>query len=61
MLYNIPYIYSSFLHYYIESIDSIRRDGADIPISLNKSNGSELLNTDVIKPFRTNSLFYYTL
>ena len=31
----------------IESVDSICRDGADTPISLNKSNGSELPNADV--------------
>ena len=36
----------------IESVDSICRDGADTPISLNKSNGSELPNADVLSPFR---------
>ena len=40
-------------HYYIiESVDSICRDGADTPISLNKSNGSELPNADVLSLFR---------
>ena len=29
-----------------ESVDSLCRDGADTPISLNKSNGSELPNVD---------------
>ena len=36
----------------IESVDSICRDGADTPISLNKSNGSELPNADVLSLFR---------
>ena len=36
----------------IESVDSICRDGADTPISLNKSNGSELPNADVLCLFR---------
>ena len=38
--------------YIIESVDSICRDGADTPISLNKSNGSELPNADVLSLFR---------
>ena len=36
----------------IELVDSICRDGADTPISLNKSNGSELPNADVLSLFR---------
>ena len=36
----------------LESVDSICRDGADTPISLNKSNGSELPNADVLSLFR---------
>ena len=36
----------------IESVDSICRDGADTPISLNKSNSSELPNADVLSLFR---------
>ena len=32
----------------IESVDSICMDGADTPLSLNKSNGSELLNADIL-------------
>ena len=36
----------------IESVDSICRDGTDTPISLNKSNGSELPNADVLSLFR---------
>ena len=36
----------------IESVDSICRDGADTPISLNKSNRSELPNADVLSLFR---------
>ena len=36
----------------IELIDSIYRDGSDMPISLNKCNGSELTNVDVISLFR---------
>ena len=36
----------------IESVDSICRDGADTPISLNKNNGSELPNADVLSLFR---------
>ena len=43
MHYNVPII---------ESVDSICRDGADTPISLNKSNGSELPNADVLSLFR---------
>ena len=35
-----------------ESIDSLCRDGADMPISLNKCNSSELSNAAVISPFR---------
>ena len=41
-----------FLAVIIESVDSICRDGADTPISLNKSNGSELPNADVLSLFR---------
>ena len=41
-----------YTHNYIliftESVDSICRDGANIPISLNKCNGLELLNADII-------------
>ena len=36
----------------IESVHSICRDGTDTPISLNKSNGSELPNADVLSLFR---------
>ena len=32
--------------YIIELVDSICRNGTDTPISLNKCNASELLNTD---------------
>ena len=39
-------------HHIIESVDSICRDGADTPINLNKSNGSELANADVLSLFR---------
>ena len=40
------------MDFIIESVDSICRDGADTPISLNKSNGSELPNADVLSLFR---------
>ena len=43
---------SSLIRYIIESVDSICRDGADTPISLNKSIGSELPNADVLSIFR---------
>ena len=39
----------------IESVDSICRDGADMPISFNKSNGSELPNADILSLFRQNT------
>ena len=35
-----------------ESVDSLCRDSADTPLSLNKSNGSELSNVAAISPFR---------
>ena len=41
-----------YIPHIIESVDSICRDGADTPISLNKSNGSELPNADVLSLFR---------
>ena len=37
---------------HIESVDSICRDGADMPISLNKWNGLEFSNKDVLSLFR---------
>ena len=40
------------LNFIIESVDSICRDGADTPNSLNKSNGSELPNADILCLFR---------
>ena len=35
-----------------ESVDSLCRDGADTPISLNIQNPSKLLNTDILSPYR---------
>ena len=55
--YNFPRITVAVYFTYVESIiiesvDSICRDGADTPISLNKSNGSELPNADILSLFR---------
>ena len=36
----------------LELVDSICRDGTETPISLNKNNGSELPNADVLSLFR---------
>ena len=43
----IPTSLTCFYSCIIELVDCICRDGADMPISLNKRNGSELLNADV--------------
>ena len=52
--YTLQFICQTHQSHYniIESVDSICRDGADTPISLNKSNGSELPNADVLSLFR---------
>ena len=49
IMYSVYHMTHAFI---IESVDSICRDGADTPISLNKSNGSELPNADVLRLFR---------